>query len=389
MIEIILISLLGIAAGIIAGLVPGIHPNLFASFVLLYFYGFDPILLSIFLLCSGIANSFASFIPSIFLGAPESESSLSVLPGHKLLLQGRGYEALKLTVIGSLIGGVSAVIMLPVLIFMSFWYSEFRFFIPMGLIGIVLFMIYSESTWKKRMLAFCIFIFSGVIGVLFLDFNTIFPVFTGFFGLPLLFISFIKGTKLPERISFECENVNSVGASLIGAIAGILAGLFPGIGSAQASMISQEILGKKKDREFLVSVGCITTVDIIISVFAIYIIGNPRSGIAQAIMNLLGRFSLEILFLFMIISLFSIFLSAYITVKIGRKFVFWIQNIDYSALSRNVFVCLFFIVFVFSGFKGLLLCASAFFLGLLTNLTGIKRTHLMGFLIVPTIFFYI
>lgn len=388
-IELIVVTLLGITAGVLAGLIPGIHPNLFASLILLYFYGLDPVLLSVFLLCSGISNSFVAFIPSIFLGAPESENSLSVLPGHKLLLEGRGYEAIKLSVIGGIIGGITAIILLPALILISVWYKNFKFLIPFGLIAIIFFMIFSENGIKKKIISAYVFIFSGIMGLLFLDFEALFPVFTGFFGLPLLFISFIRKTKLPEKISFECENINPLGASLVGAIAGIIAGIFPGIGSSQASMISQEILGKKSEREFLIAVGCITTVDIIISVFAIYIIGNPRSGIAQAIMNLIGKFSLEFLILFISIALFSIFISAYITIKLGKAFVFCIQNIDYSLLSRNAFIFLFFIVFLFSGLKGILLCITAFLIGLLTNIAEIKRTHLMGFLILPTILFYI
>lgn len=387
--EIVFVALLGIVAGVLAGLIPGIHPNLFVSFILLYFYGFDPFLLSIFLLCSGIANSFSSFIPSIFLGAPESENSLSVLPGHKLLLEGRGYEAVKLSVIGGIIGGIISILLFPVLLLIGIWHSEFKFLIPIGLIAIVIFMIFSEIGWKKKILAIYVFLFSGLLGILFLDFDVLFPVFTGFFGLPLLFLSFIKNVKLPEKISFECENVNSLKSSFIGCIAGVLTGILPGISSAQASMVVQELIGKRKEREFLVSIGSITTVDIIISIFAIYIIGNPRSGIAHGIMSLIGNFSLEILLLFIFLSLFSIFISGYITIKIAKKFVFWVQSIDYSALSRNVFICLLFTVFIFSGVKGFLLCITAFFLGIIVNVAEIKRTHLMGFLILPTIMFYI
>ena len=80
MMELAAALLLGILAGVVAGLIPGLHPNLFASLLLVYLYGIDPLLLSVFLLASGIANSFVSFIPSILLGAPEEEESLSVLP---------------------------------------------------------------------------------------------------------------------------------------------------------------------------------------------------------------------------------------------------------------------------------------------------------------------
>ncbi len=386
MIELVFAFLLGIAAGVVAGIVPGVHPNLFASLVMIYFYGFDPLLLSVFLLCSGIANSFVSFIPSIFLGAPESESSLSVLPGHKLLLQGRAYEAVKLTVIGGVIGGLLSVVLIPLLVFLGIWYEKMRFLIALGLIGISVYMLLTE---KKKILATYVFVFSGIMGLLFLNFGVLFPVFTGFFALPLLFLSFIKGVKLPEKISFECEEVDLKAGSFIGLFSGVLAGMFPGIGSAQASTIAQELIGKRREREFLVSIGSITTVDIIISVFAIYLIGNPRSGIAQVIMKVLGNFSNEILIFLILITVSSIFLSSFITIKLAKSFVFWIRKIDYTAFSRNVLVFLLILVTVISGLKGLLICLAAFFLGLITNLSGIKRTTLMGFLILPTVLFYL
>ncbi|MCK5636088.1 MAG: tripartite tricarboxylate transporter permease, partial [Thermoplasmatales archaeon] len=35
------------------------------------------------------------------LGAPEADTALSVLPAHQLLLEGKGYEAVALSAIGS------------------------------------------------------------------------------------------------------------------------------------------------------------------------------------------------------------------------------------------------------------------------------------------------
>ncbi len=389
MIEIIVAIFLGILTGILAGLVPGLHPNIFASLVLVYLMNIDPLLLAIFLLCAGITNSFVSFIPSIFLGAPESESSLSVLPGHRLMKMGRGYEAVYLTVLGGASGGILVFITLPLLFFIKLWYEKARLLIALGLIFISSYMILTEKNLKKVSTALFVFLFSGLIGIKLICFDVFFPVFTGFFGLPLLFHSWLRKSKLPEKVSLEIEKKPKFSSTLIGLIGGILAGLFPGIGSAQASAVAQEVLRKKGDREFLVSIGAITTVDVILSVFAIYLIGNPRSGIAQAIMNLLGKFSLEILLLFIFISLSCVFLSGYITLKLSRKIVFLLEKIDYSRLCRNVFFFLFFLVFIFSNTLGVLLCITCFFLGLFTNLAGIKRTHLMGFLIIPTILIYL
>ena len=388
MIEIAFAMLLGIIAGCLAGLLPGLHPNLFASLILLYFYGLDPFVLAAFLLCSGIANSFISFIPSILLGAPESESSLSVLPGHRLLLKGRGYEAIKLTVIGGMIGGLAVLALLPFLFFLSIWYEKFKILIAVGLLLISSYMILSEEG-KRKIIALYVFLFSGLMGLNFLNAELLFPVFTGFFGLPLLFLSWIKETKLPEKISFEEEKIKHYPGALIGLASGILAGLFPGISSAQASMIAQEILRKKGDRDFLISMGTITTVDVILSILAIYIIQNPRSGIAQAIMETLGNFSLEICLFLVLVSVFAVLISGYLTLKLAKEIIFLVYKIEYKAFCRTMLFFVIFLVFLLTGAFGLIVCMLSFFLGLFTNLSKIKRTNLMGFLIIPTLLYYL
>ncbi len=389
--EVVAAIVFGIAAGVLAGLIPGLHPNLFASLALTYFAGLDPLLLAVFLLCSGIANSFVSFIPSIFLGAPESESSLSVLPGHRMLRKGRGYEAVYLTVAGGVLGGVLVFLLFPFLSLARLWYRNARALIALGLILISCYMLFTEKGARNKLVAFTVFLCSGAMGMKFLSYGNeiFFPVFTGFFGLPLLFLSWKNEAKFPEKICFETEGKIEFSGVATGLLAGVLAGLFPGIGSAQASAVAQEVLRKKGDREFLISVGAITTVDVILSIFAIYFTGNPRSGIAQAVMQTLGNFSFEILLFLSGVSMCAIFLSGYITLRLSRIVIFSLAKLDYSKLSRNVFFALLALVAWFSGIKGLLLCLSSFFLGLFANLAGVKRTHLMGFLIIPTIFVYL
>src|SRR3990167_3829298 len=121
--EFLFVILAGVFAGIITGLVPGIHINLVAvmmlsssAFLLNYF---SPLSLALFIVAMSVTHTFLDAIPSIFLGAPDSGLELSVLPGHKLLLDGRGYEAVFLTVVGSFFAVIVCLIMTPLLIVRS------------------------------------------------------------------------------------------------------------------------------------------------------------------------------------------------------------------------------------------------------------------------------
>ena len=105
--QLLLSIFIGVGAGVITGLTPGIHINL-VSALLVGFSGYllgitSGVSLAVFIIAMGITHTFLDAIPSIFLGAPDEDMVMGVLPGHKLLLEGKGYEAVKLTVIGSLL----------------------------------------------------------------------------------------------------------------------------------------------------------------------------------------------------------------------------------------------------------------------------------------------
>lgn len=86
---------LGFALGIISGLTPGLHLNNFASMLLaispqLLLLGLTPFQMASIILAASISQTFFDAIPAIFLGAPDSETALSVLPGQRLMLEGGG-----------------------------------------------------------------------------------------------------------------------------------------------------------------------------------------------------------------------------------------------------------------------------------------------------------
>jgi putative membrane protein len=133
----LLFTLLGCGLGTLSGVAPGIHVNTLALFLLLA----SPLLLPLIgsvctamgtaaewaalpLACTIIAatvvHSFADFLPSIFLGAPDEESCTSVLPGHRLLLQGEGLKAVMAACKGSLVGALLGLLLaVPLLLLLG------------------------------------------------------------------------------------------------------------------------------------------------------------------------------------------------------------------------------------------------------------------------------
>ena len=92
LLHILIAMCLGMFIGIFSGICPGIHINLVAATLL----AVSPILLRytnalslvVFIIALAVTHSFLDSIPSIYLGAPDDENALAVLPGQRMLLQG-------------------------------------------------------------------------------------------------------------------------------------------------------------------------------------------------------------------------------------------------------------------------------------------------------------
>lgn len=394
MIELLLAFLFGILLGIVAGLLPGLHPNNTLIFIPLFLLWFSPLSAAIILLSMGVVNSFIAFIPSILLGAPEDSTALGVLPGHKLLLQGRGYEAIKLTVIGCFGGVLFSILTLPLFaLFVPILYNFIRPNVQWLLIAVVFYMILSERG-RSKVYSLIIFVLSGILGLLVLNNlsdSMLFPLLTGLFGLPMLLLSIFEKSKLPEKFSFEEEKIERKNLLLcigIGSLAGIVAGLLPGVGATQSTTLTQQIFKRKNDeRSFLISIGAITTCDIVYSILALWLINNPRSGIAVGISKLVEvGFNEAIMFIVFI--LISAAIATVISLKFTKIVLQFLKKINYQKLCITTSIFLFVLTVVFSGLVGILVLITSLAIGIIPNKIEIKRTHMMGCLLVPTILFF-
>lgn len=395
MLELFLAFIIGVLLGITAGLLPGLHPNNIIPIILGLSFLFGPLPTAIILLSSGVINSFVSFIPSILLGAPEDSNVLGILPGHKLLLQGRGYEAIKLCITGCFGGILFSTLTLPLFtLLVPILYNSIRPNVQWILIFVVLYMILSEKG-KNKFYSFFVFLISGILGLLVLNNlsdEMLFPLLTGMFGLPMLLLSIFEKSKLPEEFSLEEEKLerkNILSCIGIGSLAGIVAGILPGVGATQSTILTQQVFQKKRDeRSFLISIGAITSSDIVYSILALWLIKNPRSGIAVGISKLLEvGFNEAIIFIVFILISASIATIISLTLtKIALKFL---RKINYKSLCISTSIFLFILTIIFSGLTGILVLITSLSIGLIPNKIGIRRTHMMGCLLVPTILFFI
>ena len=319
LIEIILFLVLGIFAGTITGLIPGIHINLIGAILVSLsvslLYSVNPIYIVVLIVAMAITHTFVDFIPSVFLGCPDTDTELSILPGHELLKQGECYEAILLTCYGSLAAVfILALIFLPSVFVISKTYDFVKPFIPYLLILISSVLIFSE---KKKFFALLVFLLAGFLGwsVLNMTENSeklLLPLLTGLFGSSSLLISIKNKFEIPKQKITKVKT--KILKPLIGAvIASPLCSFLPGLGSGQAAIIGNSV-SKTDKKGFLILLGATNTLVMGFSFITLYIISKTRTGAAVAVQQILGNLSLNLLIFILGIILISGIISFFLTI---------------------------------------------------------------------------
>ncbi len=396
LLELFFALLLGILFGAIAGLLPGVHVNLISVFlisILPFFLNFlEPIALVVFVVAMSLSDTFISFIPSIFLGAPDEDTTLSILPGHQLLLQGKAHQAVLLTLHGSILAIPIILIFTPAFLFvLPKIFSSVQLIMFLILIIASIFLIATEKTSKP--LALIIFLLAGFLGISnsYLPIQQpLLPLLTGLFGGSGLIISIIKKQKIPKQkiIKFKQAKTNLFKPTLASIISAPLCAFLPSLGSGQAAVIGSGVINLDK-KQFLILLGSINTIVAGLAFIALFSIQRARTGAAIAVSQLISNLTPSHLLIILITIITSALISIFLTIKLSKLIAVKIHKFNYQKLSIIILIFLIIMVLIISSWLGLLIFIVSTFLGLSAILLNIRRTHLMGALMIPTILFYL
>jgi len=409
---------LGFVLGILSGLTPGLHLNNFAAMLLalspqLLAQGLTPFQMASIILAASITQTFFDAIPAIFLGAPDSETALTVLPGQRLMLEGRGMEAVRLSALGSAGSIVVALfLMVPVSWAVSGYYDYLMKYVGVLLLAISLMMIKSESGpwiegqgslvhWKYKSIAALLFLTSGLLGVfafghedmltspLGLEPQVLLPLLSGIFGASSLLLSLSTDTEIPaqEESAIKMPAGALARAIFSGSLGGSVVAWIPGVSPSVAS-IATRLGAPASAEEFLVSIAGVNTTNALFSLVALYVIEKPRSGAAAAIQELmtLDQTALAQMILIVII----VGAASYIaTIGTARAAARAFSALNYRMLCTGVLAFLAAMTFAFTGLFGLFIFFLSTVVGLIAPMAGIHKTHAMGVLMVPLIMHYI
>jgi putative membrane protein len=397
MLEILLGVLIGVILGTISGIIPGVHANTLAGVMLslqaLLLSVLGPVALAGTLFAALITHTFVDAVPSTFLGIPEADISLSVLPAHALCLEGNGEEAVRIAALGS---ACSMVIAVPVsvlcFLLLPALQPYFDWWIGILLIASVGYMIVTSEApgW-----ALAIFAVSGALGAFALHYTflswhilagesaILMPLLTGLFGISVLMVA-SQGTLPVQHFSgLRMENKAVIKYSLLGTGAGIAVGWLPGLSTASANGVLASVIGYEKDRRsYILATNAANTANAFIGLAALFALSRMRNGVMAA----LAELPLPSMGELMIIGVLAACAAYVITLRLSAS-AHHLNGFDSKALNRTVMVFVVLLSVILTGPFGLFVLLLATAVGLVPHIVNIPRMYCMGAIMVPVMLY--
>ncbi len=386
----------GIVIGILTGLAPGVHINLVSTLVVsaspfLMKYT-NAVVLCTFIIALSITHVFLDSLPSVFLGAPESETALGVLPGHRYLLKGMGLMAVKLTVIGSFSALLLSVFLFPVFIpIVRYGYpflARMMFWLLLASVG---FMILRD---QKKVWACVVFALAGLLGLVVFKLELrepMLPMLSGLFGVSTMLMSINEQNTIPPQMQttkIKLRFGTALKAVCSGQLSGFITAIMPGLGASTAAVMSMQFTRKLGDHGFMILMGAINTANFVLSLVALFVLNKARNGSIVAVQKLIANVTPHTILIFLSTALITGGIGVVLALFLGKGFCACISRINYPKLIMSVILFIVFLTAVLAGPLGILVLVVSTALGLVPAIVKVTRTHAMACLLVPVMIYF-
>jgi putative membrane protein len=387
--------LVGVLLGTVSGLIPGIHANTMAGILLGAGAAlaplFGPSMVAIAMISALITHTFLDAVPSTFLGVPDPDTAIAVLPAHALCMQGKGEEAVRISALGSALGAAAGA---PLALIFVAVIPLVQGCIDWG-IGILLVGVMGYLILREESPAWCggIFIVSGLLGLFSFTFSylggpggssaVLMPLLSGLFGVPLLLIA-APGPIPPQSYSGLDLDEHELRKSAVGGtIAGTMVGWLPGLSNATANAVLASAVNYRDDgRNYLLATGAANTANAFLGIAAFYAVSRTRNGVMVAIASLEAPPVTVLLAGAALAALIAFLLCIWFSGKAGI-----ISGLERRRLNTGVIVFLVLLSFLLAGPFGITILLLATLVGMVPDLVNVPRVHCMGAVALPVILF--
>jgi putative membrane protein len=387
---------IGVVLGSISGLLPGIHVNTLAAGLLALQAALIPVfgteMIAAAMIAALVTHTFLDIIPSTFLGIPDADTAISVIPSHALCLEGKGEEAVRIAALGSAWGFLVA---LPLSLTLILVAPAIQGFLDWG-IGIILTGIaaYLILSGESPLHALVIFLFSGALGIFSFHFSylgsgiagsfgILMPLLSGLFGISLLLVA--GSGKVPEQKFSEISlpGKTMVRGGVSGAVAGVVVGWLPGLSNATANGVIASVTSYGREpRRYIFATSTANTVNAMVGLAALYAISRTRNGVMVALSSLEIPPLADLLAASAVAAVFSYLLTVTLAGSAWRM-----GGIEKKNLYMVVIMFVTLLTFLLCGPFGLMVLALATGLGLAIKYLNIPQVYGIGAIMVPVIIF--
>ncbi len=256
-------AIAGVAWGILGGALPGISPSISMALLLPLTYGLEPGSAIVLLASTYIGAEYGGSIPAILINTPGTNAAAAtVLDGYPMKQQGRGGEALGISlysgVIGSFIGLSMLVLLTRPLANLALAFTPMSYF-ALGVLGLSVIASLAGASMLKGLAAGLLGLMVATVGtdpisgvqrftfgqVALLDGIAPILVMVGLFAVSELFLQasqppWEKTSRKFAKIRFPDRKLRRRlrKPQLIGSLIGTVEGVIPGAGGTIASFLS-------------------------------------------------------------------------------------------------------------------------------------------------------
>lgn len=384
----------GIAIGAATGLLPGLHVNLIAALALLLPMGAEA---SLGVVAIGVVHTFITILPSTYLGMPD-EGALSVLPAHRMRLDGMARQAVQISLHSSML----AVIAVLLLIVPYHWVVArpavlpfLELVAPVVLVAVPVWLIARDHRpWPASIIA------GSAAGLGWLAFDwpvagwlpgaatPLLPLLSGLFGIPtLLWAMRRRQTGVPQTAAESRVPRGTYGAGMRGLTAAMFTAVLPGLTAAVATSMAMPATRQEPGR-VLATLSAVNTAHLCLAMAVLWMTGRTRSGLAAAWadQNRVLPWTwmpppdlLAVLTTFLVAGACAVVITPLIEPWYER----FLARLRPGRAEAVTLVLVLALVAVTTGWTGVLLFAAAIFIGSLPLIVGVRRVHLAAALSVP------
>ena len=384
------------------GLTPGLHVN--AMILMLSAASVEPEAGAVMLVSAAVTHTFLDFIPTTFLGVPDEGTALSVFPSHRMVMNGEGLKAVRLSLHGSLLSSLalcSAILPASYLAYALMSSPLYRPVVASVLLAMIVMLVAVDAriSPKRGMVAGASIALSGLLGLAVLSSpvtvsgplvasSPLFPLLTGLYAIPALIMA--RGRTIPPQRDDPHVGLRT-GGVLKGMLAGAAVSVFPGVSSGVAAAACTLVRGEVE--EYITSLGGANTANAVLTSFVVLITARPRSGVGVYISALQpagGVYPLPEMAIWILAAVLTAsVISGIITMPVARAFAGAVSGLNYRHMSRLIMAVLVTMTLVFCGLWGLLLLMAAAVVGSIPPRLGCSRATLMGCVLIPALTAYL